>query len=63
MRESIKASQECLNRIKAGETTGGAHSSGNGKGVCIIDEVGALTAGGDPIVVLGADAEKVVIGI
>ena len=42
MRESIKASQECLNRIRAGETNGGVHSSKKGKGP------GAVTPRGDP---------------
>jgi hypothetical protein len=37
MRESIKASQECLNRIRAGETNGGIHSSKKGK------DTGAVT--------------------
>ena len=31
--ESMKSSQECLNRTSAGETRGGDHSSGNGSGV------------------------------
>ena len=40
-RESIKASQECLNRIRAGETNGGVpgHSS---------KDKGAVTPRGDP---------------
>lgn len=42
MRESIKVSQECLNRIRAGETRGAVHSSGKGKGT------GAVTPRGDP---------------
>ena len=68
MRESIKASQECLNRIRAGETSVGVHSSGKGKGICITDGTGAVTPRGDPDTAPvertpGAGEEKVDIGI
>jgi hypothetical protein len=42
MRESMNTSQECLNRIRAGETNGGVHSSKQGK------DTGAVTPHGDP---------------
>ena len=42
--ESMNASHECLNRISAGETTGGAHSSGKGNGKCIRVAAGATLA-------------------
>jgi hypothetical protein len=62
MRESIKASQDSLNRIKAGETSGAAHSFGKGKGT------GEVTPRGDPDTAPvertpGAGGEKVDIGI
>ena len=62
MRESIKASQECLNRIRVGETSGGVHSSGKGK------RTGTATPRGEPDTAPvgrtpGAGGEKVDIGI
>ena len=50
--------------MRAGETNGGAHSSGNGKGICIIDVTGEMAPiCGDTELALGAGGEKVVIGI
>jgi hypothetical protein len=62
MRESIKASQECLNRIRAGETNGGVYSSKKGK------DTGAVTPRGDPDTApvertSGVGREKLDIGI
>lgn len=59
MRESIKASHECLNLIRAGETSDGVHSSGKGKGT---DATGAVTPRGVERTP-GAGGEKVDIGI
>ena len=62
MSESTKASQECLNRIRAGETSGAVHSSNKSKGV------GAVTPRGDPDIAPvartpGAGEGKLEIGI
>ena len=64
MRESTKASQECLNRITAGEISGTVQSSAKGNGTV----TGAVPPRGDPDAAPvertpGNGAEKVDIGI